>query len=382
MESVRSYLDRRGVDGTEARKLMKELDDMSLSERHKMPKSLVESLDFLEQYKALTTANMENDAGDGGDGRSGPAGGDGGQPGSLTSLLPDGTGAPAADGGAAAASVGGADGSRDGTPRAGSAWDELLSSQRGPGPTLADLAAASDDEGDDEHDAMWADFKRKVGADATKRANSSETPSAAYLAAVARDPEKMVAAFGLPRTQQTLAAADTTAEAFVTEDNSRLAPVHPRSVEEIKRRLRSEDTPAANDALRELERRDPLAVEATHRLILEASQKQRMEDCLAAEFRVTTNLLRRQQTVEALRRAAYDEAPAAASDVSQGDVDALFASSAVPGELQLPLRSSRLVHAARDAEVDAWKDNLVSYLESGEAQGVVGNMMKRRVVWW
>jgi hypothetical protein len=67
--------------------------------------------------------------------------------------------------------------------------------------------------------------------------------------------------------------------------------------------------------------------------------------------------------------------------VSDADVDALLARLPDYQELTLPLR-----HTYRDAEVKAaemavWEEKYASYLESGEAPGYFGTLMRNRY-WW
>jgi len=206
-----------------------------------------------------------------------------------------------------------------------------------------------------------------------------------YLNRVKTDPAWFLAGFGLPYTEDTVTTAKRVTEYFVEQNKPRANAVcMPRSVEEIVRRLKADDTPTARAILKELDRRSPIALKATHRLIVEASVSQDLHECMRKEFRVLGHLLERPDTLSGLAAGADGTGAAWSSKletVTTADLDALFARLPAYQELVVPGRHQKVGEAARAAEEEEWLGKLEKYWLSGEAPGYIGDLFKKRLVW-
>lgn len=250
-----------------------------------------------------------------------------------------------------------------------------------------ELALDDDDDEDDDDESLaaayskYAPLKRKE--DVTRSSNKAQASSDTYNEII-RDPVALTAALGLPRQADVLSTSQQVAQAFKDEDVQDVAVSHPRSVEEIYRRLRAEDTPVARSTISALDTRSPLALKATHKLILDASTSRSREKCYKNEFRVLSRLMFRDDTLAALE--SYQQptrswAHADVESVSEKEVEELFAPVENATDLFVPLRGARQVTEAREEELEAWRQSLEQYYDSGEAHGVLGDVMKKRYTW-
>jgi len=210
-----------------------------------------------------------------------------------------------------------------------------------------------------------------------------EEHSEEYLEQLKHDPQLLISAFGMPRTPDTLAVAHKVVSHFKAEKEPAPTLSFPRSVEEIYKRLNAEDTPTARETIREMDKRSPLALAATHRLILEAAKTNNINECYEREFRVAARLLKRPDTLAAIehRVKGGSGTPSWGSKPLAADVDALLARLPDYHELSLPLRHNYNAAAMREQEQKEWEEKYAQYLESGEGHGYFGTLMRQRYYW-
>ena len=93
-------------------------------------------------------------------------------------------------------------------------------------------------------------------------------------------------------------------------------------------------------------------------------------------------LLQREDTVSAVAGQAEGRATTfAPKAVTAAEVDALFARLPDYDELTLPLRHNHRAAEERAAIEERWMEKYAEYLESGEAPGYFGTLMRERYYW-
>ena len=96
-------------------------------------------------------------------------------------------------------------------------------------------------------------------------------------------------------------------------------------------------------------------------------------------------LLKRPDTVAAIGHQLSGADPASAwsssTPVSQQELDSLFARLPDYHELTLPLRHNYKAAEQRAAIEAEWEQKYAEYLESGEAPGYFGTLMRQRYHW-
>ena len=225
---------------------------------------------------------------------------------------------------------------------------------------------------------------RNEGSVVFEGPNGGVVYSDSFKVALTHDPETIVRSFGLPRTPDTLAAAEKVASHYQHSDESRFAISHPKSVEEIYRRLRAEDTPFARETIKALDRVPPLALKATHRLLVWAAS-QPFDKVMQEEWRATKRLLDhedfRNSGVHGGTNPPVDGwAHSNLAAVSAAEVNHLFAP--LEDELKLEGRAQKLSEVSdRHRRLKKWNKEMIRYYESGLAPGPLGEMFARRYTW-
>lgn len=214
-----------------------------------------------------------------------------------------------------------------------------------------------------------------------------EKPSREYLQRLSTNPDLFIAAWGLPRNFDTVATANKVTKYFVNSNRSgQKGLCQPKSVEEIVRRLKADDTPLARSVLREMKKKSQLALKSTHRLIVEASITPDLNTCFQREYRVISNLLKRPETLAAMKLQLDGNNNDASGgltlrSIASADVDSVFARLPAWAELTLPLRHNGIVAANKLRDEEVWMEKLGKYWESGEAPGYIGTMFRERYDW-
>lgn len=111
-----------------------------------------------------------------------------------------------------------------------------------------------------------------------------------HKAALVHDPEVLLKAMRMPEHPALLQIARGVTQSFSDVDKWKTSVPQARSVPEIYRRLRSEDTPWARDILRTMEKHPQTAVRVTHRLVSEGSART-LSEAMQAEFRANARLI-------------------------------------------------------------------------------------------
>lgn len=237
-----------------------------------------------------------------------------------------------------------------------------------------------------------------------------------HLAALVHDPEVLLKALKMPEHPALLQVARGVTQSFADVDKWRVSVPQARSVKEIYRRLRSEDTPWARSVLRTLKGNPQVPVKVTHRLVAEGSART-LSEAMQAEFRANARLMGRddfmqkggptaaahqlgtggslwrkdaeervpadasERGVEAYREAAAAKARAWLPGASAQEVDSLLRPLAPDHELVLrrrehipQLRAERAVE--RKFRQESWQR-----LQRGEGEGDLGDLVRARYHW-
>ncbi|KAA0176332.1 hypothetical protein FNF27_02029 [Cafeteria roenbergensis] len=200
-------------------------------------------------------------------------------------------------------------------------------------------------------------------------------------ARVTHDPDQLIHAMGLPLEPRVEAAARSVTDRFEVLDDWRTAVPLPRSVEEVRRRLKSEDTPFARDALRAMDKAPQRAVHAAHRLLVESGRSS-LARAMQTEWRVNSRLRNAPDFMEAAGPRLFggntSEAREFLPGVSDAEIDALFQPLS-PGE-ELVLGRREHIQRTRDTEQrrHEWEERALDALERGEGDGYLGELFRRR----
>jgi enoyl-CoA hydratase len=107
-------------------------------------------------------------------------------------------------------------------------------------------------------------------------------------------------------------------------------------VEDIIDALRADGSDFAHQAADEIGGRSPTALKVTHELLKRGAAAERLEDCLASEFRAASRLLETHDLYEGIRAAIIDKdrrprwAPATLGEVDEATVRAIVAGAGNP----------------------------------------------------
>eukprot|EP01138_Halocafeteria_seosinensis_P011083 gb/GECG01011319.1/.p1 GENE.gb/GECG01011319.1/~~gb/GECG01011319.1/.p1 ORF type:complete len:2760 (+),score=434.69 gb/GECG01011319.1/:1-8280(+) len=213
--------------------------------------------------------------------------------------------------------------------------------------------------------------------------NGGVVYSDSFKAAITHDPETIVRAFGLPRSAHTLGTAERVAAHYKHSDEGRFAVSHPKSIEEIYRRLRAEDTPFAHDTIRALDRASPLALRATHHLLVWAAS-QPFDKVAREEWRATRNLLHDRDFQASMESIEGNMDPqwkhSSVGEVTANELSRVFSPSGP--DLELRGRKKQLKATAEKRKtLRQWNKQMMRYYESGLAPGPLGEMFARRYTW-
>jgi enoyl-CoA hydratase/carnithine racemase len=184
-----------------------------------------------------------------------------------------------------------------------------------------------------------------------------------YVRSTLTSATELLNAFAMPHTRDTIEAASRVVDSFKSEADGKLANPLARSIDEILSRLDKlvlDGNLIAKDIQESLLRKPRHALVATHALLLKASTLS-LEDCLSLEFNALSRLITNEVSL---------------SSSSELDQSTLFAP--LPEDMSLP----RMKQRESPADVSAWEAALEEAYESGEASGALGDVMRRRYMWF
>ncbi len=205
-----------------------------------------------------------------------------------------------------------------------------------------------------------------------------------FLAQLTHDPEFLVAALGLPRTDFMLDTAGQVTAHFAKADAQRFATVHPRSVKTVLKRLEEDNSEWARTTLTRMRSVSPTAAVLTHLLLTEAARVD-FNTAAAMEARAAQYMAAHPDFAAGTAAVGSDVpakwSPASIEEVDEEALRAVLKPSAGVQELQLQEDSSAPLVAARNAAVDKWVQRWGEYMEGGTAASQLGEVFAKRFQW-
>jgi len=205
-----------------------------------------------------------------------------------------------------------------------------------------------------------------------------------FSAQLTHDPEFLVAALGLPRTDFMLDTAGQVTAHFAAADAARFATVHPRSVQTVLKRLESDNSEWARTTLTRMRSVSPTAAVLTHLLLTEAARVD-FNTAAAMEARAAQYMAGHPDFVAGTAAVGSSSkpqwSPATIEEVDEGALRAVLKPSAGVTELQLQEDVSAPLLAAREAAVEKWVQRWGEYMEGGTAASQLGDVFAKRFRW-
>ena len=205
-----------------------------------------------------------------------------------------------------------------------------------------------------------------------------------FKAQLTHDPDFLVAALGLPRTDFMLDTAGQVTAHFAAADAARFATVHPRSVRTVLQRLEEDNSEWARTTLTRMRSVSPTAAVLTHLLLTEAARAD-FNTAAAMEARAAQYMAAHPDfasgTAAVGSGSAPQWSPASIEEVDEEALRAVLKPSAGITELQLQEDVSAPLRAAREAAVDKWLQRWGEHMEGGTAASQLGDVFAKRFQW-
>jgi hypothetical protein len=279
--------------------------------------------------------------------------------------------------------------------------------------TLSSALAGMEDAGREAEDAE--EYLRTAELlEATGRLPDEDTAEppvwdAVHARRAMTEPAFLRAAFNLPKTRDTTAAAARVVDHYTSAAEGSRGVVQARSVEEIRSRLRAiaaeggtaaaaavaaggtragaadrrsdsvgqREAAIARETLAQLEALPAPLVRSVHALLVRASTRS-LRHCMVGEYRALARVASGSADLAAI--ASPDATPGSIADALCAPLRGAAAGSRA--ELVLPRRKAYEDQiAARSAEVAAWTGKLTEAYEGGMHTGALGDVMRRRYRW-
>jgi len=274
---------------------------------------------------------------------------------------------------------------------------------------LAGLEDAGREAGDAEEYLRTAELLEATGR--LPDEDTAEPPvwDAVHARRAMTEPAFLRAAFDLPKTRDTTAAAARVVDHYISAAEGTRGVVQARSVEEIRSRLRAiaaeggtaaaaaaaaggaragaadrrtdsvgqREAAIARETLAQLEALPAPLVRSVHALLVRASTRS-LRHCMVGEYRALARVASGSADLAAI--ASADATPGSIADALCAPLRGAAAGSRA--ELVLPRRKAYEEQiAARSAEVAAWTGKLTEAYEGGMHTGALGDVMRRRYRW-